>query len=423
MKILFLSHHISDDNFDEFKRNRTGFGYMIKDIITAISKTDNIITYTYAFTRGHNFGNIHYIKNNFLKVFVNLNITAVISGVRGFIRTKGKLKSKIQTLYYFLSSGYVESIITKENPDVVHIHGIGKQSIPFIQACIRCRARYVVTLHGLISVEDSVVASSQDKFIERKFLKFAYENQIPITVISSGIKRRIEKILCVENCCNVNVVKNATNIRITNNGSELKSIYGLANDAKIFISIGNITQNKNQVQIVRAFNLLPDKTKNKSALFIIGNDTLFGEVQREIVKLGLGKKVFCCGFVPKSEMYKYFEIADINVLASKYDGFGISIIESLVYGIPSVTFNDLDAVEDFYSEDSIILVNQRSDQALAEGMNDAVNKKWDKNKIKNLSSEFDFEQLNYNYKLVYKKAEIPTYKIIDFLAGSYKEVL
>lgn len=49
-----------------------------------------------------------------------------------------------------------------------------------------------LTLHGLIGLNDSVSAPAYEKQIERDFLIKAEKNNIPISVISSGMKARIE---------------------------------------------------------------------------------------------------------------------------------------------------------------------------------------------------------------------------------------
>ena len=55
------------------------------------------------------------------------------------------------------------------------------------------KVRYTVTLHGLIGLNDSVSAPAYGKQIERDFLIKAEKNNIPISVISSGMKARIEE--------------------------------------------------------------------------------------------------------------------------------------------------------------------------------------------------------------------------------------
>lgn len=47
-----------------------------------------------------------------------------------------------------------------------------------------------------------------------------------------------------------------------------------------------------------------------------------------------------------SEMDSIWVNTDLNIFLSKNDGFGLSVIESFVRGVPSVMYDDLDAVRD-----------------------------------------------------------------------------
>jgi 2-hydroxy-3-keto-5-methylthiopentenyl-1-phosphate phosphatase len=114
-------------------------------------------------------------------------------GFQYFFSYPQSIKGRIKYFYYGLNCGRFRRTIRKIKPDIVHIQGIGVQIKPFIDVCEEERVPYIVTLHGLIGLDDTVRAASWDKQLERDFLIAADKKGISVTVISTGMKRRIEE--------------------------------------------------------------------------------------------------------------------------------------------------------------------------------------------------------------------------------------
>ena len=90
-------------------------------------------------------------------------------------------------------------------------------------------------------------------------------------------------------------------------------------------------------------------------------------------------------------------------MSSISEGFGLSIIEGFVYGKPTVAFADLAAVPDLYHEKAMVLVKERSDIALANGMLKVMNNNWDATWITKYAENFSFEVMAKRYLNVYQK--------------------
>lgn len=109
------------------------------------------------------------------------------------------------------------------------------------------------------------------------------------------------------------------------------------------------------------------------------------------------------GFLPFEDIINYYNEADLLILASIEEGFGLSLIEGFVYGVPSVTFSDLDAVPDVYDERAMMLCHERTDKALAATIELALEKNWDKEWIKGYSKKFSLESMRDKYLDVYRE--------------------
>ena len=100
-------------------------------------------------------------------------------------------------------------------------------------------------------------------------------------------------------------------------------------------------------------------------------------------------------------MASFYSQSDFNILASIAEGFGLSIIEALYFGIPSIIFNDIDIYEDI-GKTSIIGIKNRTDEALAKGIEKMFLASWDSRKISKSFKKFDIEEMANKYLLNYK---------------------
>lgn len=176
---------------------------------------------------------------------------------------------------------------------------------------------------------------------------------------------------------------------------DIRKVYNLSREVFLFVCVGNVSRCKNQIQIVRAFQLLPKAYQHRIVvLFVGGNEA---ELADEIRTLDLQNSLITCGVVPKQEVHNYYGAADATILTSLSEGFGLSIIEGFVYGLPNLTFADLPAVEDLYDEKVMFRLNKREDEVLAEGMIEMVDRNWNRKFIEEYAKRFSFEKMADEY--------------------------
>ena len=89
-------------------------------------------------------------------------------------------------------------------------------------------------------------------------------------------------------------------------------------------------------------------------------------------------------------------------MASRDEGFGLSLIEGFSFGIPCVTFSDLDAVQDIMNEDAVLLCASRDDKDFSDVISAAIKKKWDKEKITEYAKQFSLETMAERYCKFYE---------------------
>lgn len=418
MKILIATTYIYRKEWPEFTRNRTGFGIMVNDIYEAVSESNEVYLLSQVITHGH--GNV--LKHMWTEVFGNAKPKDWIKGFHDFFNYQQGVKNRARYFYYALNSGAIRKALRNVKPDVVHIHGIGMAVKPYIDACESENVPYIVTLHGLIGLDQTVSASLWDKQMEKEFLIRADEENIPVTVISSGMKRRIEKHYLHHEAKNITVVCNGTRIPyneklITADEIDLRKEFHL-HDEKIAVVIGTVCERKNQIQIVKA--VASGKITTPCQFFFCGSDVTNGEVKGVIHAAALEDKIHVLGFLPHEKIEQILKQADLNIVASKDEGFGFSIIEAYCHGVPTVTFSDLDSVPDLYDQAAMIKVDSRDDVSLANGIETGLRKEWNRSWIKEYSKSYSLEKLAKQYEheyvqIINRGGHMPLAKAYDYL--------
>lgn len=125
--------------------------------------------------------------------------------------------------------------------------------------------------------------------------------------------------------------------------SHLLQRYGIANEHKILLTVSRMADTEQYKGYDRVLQALPALLAIYPELryMLIGKCDK-AEKQRLdniIDKLGLQNKVIFTGFVPDIEMPLHFNLADLFIMPSEKEGFGIVFIEAMFYGLPVIAGN------------------------------------------------------------------------------------
>jgi len=135
----------------------------------------------------------------------------------------------------------------------------------------------------------------------------------------------------------------------------VRTNYGLEGST-VALFVGTVMPRKGVLELVRALDSVVDEEKSDLELVIAGEQDLDSEyaerVRSEIEERGLREHVTTTGFVPGSELPALYDLADIFVLPSLEEGFGMTVIEAMaaetpiaatrVGGVPRVVRPDRD---------------------------------------------------------------------------------
>jgi glycosyltransferase involved in cell wall biosynthesis len=155
-------------------------------------------------------------------------------------------------------------------------------------------------------------------------------------------------------------------------GHAFRSAFGFGASEKIVLCVSRIDYQKNQIGLVRAFARFA-KTHPDHRLVLIGGVTVEGyhaELMTEIEELGLDDRVrIIPGMTPDDPLLSgAYKAAEMFVLASRHEPFGIVLLEAWAAGTPVLAYS-VGGVAGFCTdrEDSL-LVEAGNESKLAEGM-------------------------------------------------------
>jgi glycosyltransferase involved in cell wall biosynthesis len=83
-----------------------------------------------------------------------------------------------------------------------------------------------------------------------------------------------------------------------------------------------------------------------SLLLLAGDGPLKEELQAETARLGISDRVRFLGFVNQTQLPALYTAADVMVLPSEYDAFGVVVNEAILCGCPVIASNSVGAGRD-----------------------------------------------------------------------------
>ena len=104
---------------------------------------------------------------------------------------------------------------------------------------------------------------------------------------------------------------------------------GLAEDDFVIIMIAELNENKNQIQLIKAMELLKDKYPNIKAL-LVGEGPKLNELQQEVSGRGLQNQIQFLGF--RKDINELINVSNIGVLLSYREGLPRNLMELMACG-------------------------------------------------------------------------------------------
>lgn len=393
MKLLFAAPSFYDEEWVDSQRVRTGQAVMAGELSRNISnqwQKDILVTGYPMQKRKLAYGNL-----------VSTSAWSLIKYVRfpDFRCVAENPKRAKRIVFERALSRMMDNLLKKSNYDMVGIQDFGPGNMELLKRCIARRIRCVVTLHMYVGLGTEI--NEEIHILRRERERFLFtETDVPITVVSSGMKRRILNDYKHVRPDRITVIPDGTRLPEVND----RSLGKAENDDKlIFLCVGTVGKRKNQLQLLHAIDCLSEPVRKRIRILFIGNDALDGALQREIQAGHYEDAAAYIGSITHEEMAQYYRRAFATISTSLNEAFGLIFIEGFAYGIPAAFFQDTDAVDELYCQDAVELIRGRSDLDIARAITCMVEKKWDSVRIQSHAQAFDIRNIAKEYERMYQK--------------------
>ncbi len=257
-----------------------------------------------------------------------------------FGRHKKYILKSVLSSYEKLFNSYV-TIYGK--PDILHAHDLNYGGFYSNHIYNKYDIPYILTWHSSTIYNEYDYRTSNFE-LEKSVLK----NARIVIAVSKAVSKFLKKRFGLTNVYeSFNVLEPAFEFC-----SEKIKIQ--KNIAFTFISIGSLDENKNHKLLISAFSR---SMKHKNCnLKIIGTGKLFDELNDLVDKLEMNKQIEFLGFCNRDEVINNLITSNCLVLSSKYETFGVVLIEALSLGLPVIS-TKCGGAEDIVNAENGILVN------------------------------------------------------------------
>jgi glycosyltransferase involved in cell wall biosynthesis len=185
-------------------------------------------------------------------------------------------------------------------------------------------------------------------------VNFALKKAKKIITVSNFSKNEIkdfyggqeDKVDVVYNGYNDNLYKKINDPKLVD---KVLKKYGI--NSSYFLYIGRIEKKKNIALLIEAFaNLKESDRQIEENLVLIGNAGFgYDEVEYLINEFNLSSSVFMLGWVEEEDLPYFYSGATAFVFPSKYEGFGIPILQAMACGTP-VVISDIPPLREIAQE-------------------------------------------------------------------------
>lgn len=242
------------------------------------------------------------------------HLPATIDAIEKFCRTENNTYDLIFSHYWLSGCAGRELSKTWRVPHLVMFHTLGRAKIE------ACRDE---NEPGLRLAEEERLARSSDNIIvaapleKERIINYYSLRKDQITVIPCGVDRRLFRPLG----------RPATRVELNLKGY------------KVILAIGRIEPVKGYELLIRAAALLP--TDDNIKVVIVGGDekseTQVAHLKELAADLGISDRLTFAGLIEHRRLPLYYNAADVTVIPSAYESFGLVALESLASGTPLVT--------------------------------------------------------------------------------------
>ncbi len=212
--------------------------------------------------------------------------------------------------------------------DLLHVHYAIPHSISGYLAREMLRPRWlpvITTLHGT----DITLVGRDHSYLS--ITQFGIRKSDGVTAVSQFLREATLREFCSE--CDIRVISNFVDLKRMQRrfSPEIHRRFAPSGE-KVLIHMSNFRPVKRVDDVIRVFARV--RKEIPAVLVMVGDGVEQSNAQYQVEELGLTDAVFFVGMVEKVE--NYLSVADLMLLPSTTESFGLAALEAMACGVPVV---------------------------------------------------------------------------------------
>ena len=302
----------------------------------------------------------------------------------------GRRPKKFSALLWVLFFGFKKAL-KQVKPNVVHVQYMAPGTLSILLFKLFGVKKIIATAHvpGHI-YKRKWIPKLISKYVTKSFLcvskssEEAFFNETA-ALFSKDLFREGRKHFTIYNCIDTDVMMQ----------------YQIAKIENSYFTIGIVSRLSYEKGVDIIISALPKILKQKLniKLLIVGDGAQKQNLLYLAEKLGIAEYIEWVGLQPRSALFNYYLQMDVVVIPSRFEGFGLTAIEAMTYGIPVVASNVDGLKEVIVDRVSGILFECENIDALTQTIIELVNNNDMKEKLKKEGRKRVEEKFSYtSYK-------------------------
>ena len=335
-------------------------------------------------------------------LFLTLNVFSLTGGIEKLSRILGKALFEISEennsfLNIFSMHDLEEDVEGKYFPISI-FRAFRKNKVSFFLNSFYYGLRSNVIILSHVNL---LVVGIVTKLFAPKVQLYIYAHGIeiwrPLNFWKRFFLRKVDKIICVSNFTKNKIIElhdiPTEKLIVINNcldpflstisnvkkNKQIKEDFDFGENDIILLTISRLSahdRDKGYDKVLKAIQQLIPLFPNLK--YIIGGKYDLAEkkwLDNLIREMDLQSVVKFSGFIQEEELSAYFSIADIYIMPSKKEGFGIIFIEALFFGLPVIAGNKDGSVDALANGKFGLLVDPSSQIEITSGLREVLNNK------------------------------------------------
>ncbi len=297
-------------------------------------------------------------------------------------------KVNTQIRRFFSFSPYFMRILRKNRPAVIHAH-YGPVGVAIAKTAAMANLPLIVSFYGI----------DASAFLENRKYRSAYkpmfESAAVISVLSRDMGDRLREAGCPAHKLRIHHLAVDTNAFVPQRKNNAD-----AGDGFRIVSVGRLVPKKGMIHLIRAFARFAGQVPD-AVLQIFGSGPEEKNIQKEITRKGLCRKVQLMGYRPRKDILDAISTADVFALFSvtapdgDREGTPTVLMEAGSLGVPSVSTLHAGIPEIIDDGKTGFLVQEKDEQGFAE----ALYKMWNRRDVRETAGRAAREKITAEFSI------------------------